>query len=39
MKNDKISLKNIIVPNSKFGLKNSVPILQNTGGVIDFRSF
>lgn len=37
--NDKINLKDIITPQSKFGLKNSVPILQNTGGVKDFRSF
>lgn len=37
--NDKINLKDIAIPQSKFGLKNSVPILQNTGGVNDFRSF
>ena len=37
--NDKINLKDIAIPQSQFGLKNSVPILQNTGGVNDFRSF
>lgn len=37
--NDKINLKDIAIPQSKFGLKNSTPILQNTGGVKDFRSF
>lgn len=36
---DKINLKDITIPQSKFGLKNSTPILQNTGGVKDFRSF
>jgi len=37
--NDKIDFTKITIPNSKFGLKNSTPILQNIGGVKDFRSF
>lgn len=33
--NDQIHPKDITIPQSKFGLKNSAPILQNIG----FRSF
>lgn len=29
---------NITLPTSKIGLKNSAPILQNIGGVHDFKS-
>ena len=36
---DSIDFKNITIPQSKFGLKNSAPILQNIGGVKGFRSF
>lgn len=36
---DSIDFKNITIPQSKFGLKNSAPILQNIGSVKDFRSF
>lgn len=36
---DKIDLKKITTIQSKSGLKNSTPILQNIGGVKDFRSF
>lgn len=36
---NEVDFTKITIPNSKFGLKNSAPILQNTGGVKDFRSF
>ena len=36
---DKIDFQNISLPKSKPGLRNSAPILQNIGGVKDFRSF
>ena len=36
---DKVDFSNITIPQSKIGLKNGAPILQNTGGVKDFRSF
>lgn len=36
---DTIDFESITIPNSKFGIKNSAPILQNIGGVKDFRSF
>jgi hypothetical protein len=37
--NDTIDLKKITIPQSKIGIKNGAPILQNIGGVKDFRSF
>lgn len=37
--NDQIHPEDITSPQSKFGLKNSAPILQNIGGVNNFRSF
>ena len=37
--NDTIDLKSITMPQTKIGLKNAAPILQNIGGVKDFRSF
>jgi hypothetical protein len=37
--NDTVDLKNMTIPQTKFGIKNSAPILQNIGGVADFRSF
>ena len=37
--NDTIDLKKITIPQSKIGIKNGSPILQNIGGVKDFRSF
>lgn len=37
--NDTVNLKDMTIPKTKFGLKNSAPILQNIGGVKDFRSF
>lgn len=37
--NDQIHPKDITSTQSKFGLKNSAPILQNIGGVNNFRSF
>jgi len=36
---DKIDFTKISIPNSKFGLRNTAPILQNIGSVKDFRSF
>jgi hypothetical protein len=36
---DKIDFTKISIPNSKFGLRNTAPVLQNIGGVKDFRSF
>jgi len=37
--NDTTDLKKITIPQSKIGLKNAYPILQNIGGVRDFKSF
>ena len=37
--NDTVSLKNMTIPQTKFGLRNSAPILQNIGSTKDFRSF
>ena len=37
--NDTVDLKSMTIPQTKFGIKNSAPILQNIGGVKDFRSF
>ena len=37
--NDTVDLKSMTIPQTKFGIKNSAPILQNIGGVADFRSF
>jgi peroxiredoxin len=37
--NDTVDLKSMTIPQTKFGIKNSTPILQNIGGVADFRSF
>jgi hypothetical protein len=34
-----IDFKNITFPQSKAGLRNSAPILQNIGSTKDFRSF
>jgi hypothetical protein len=36
---DTIDLKKITMPQSKIGIKNAAPILQNIGSVKDFRSF
>ncbi len=36
---DKIDFTKITMPQSKIGLKNGSPTLQNIGGVKDFRSF
>ena len=36
---DKIDLKKVTTLQSKSSIKNSAPILQNIGGVKDFRSF
>jgi len=36
---DTIDLKKITIPQSKIGIKNGAPILQNIGSVKDFRSF
>lgn len=36
---DNIDFTKITIPNSKFGLKNSAPVLQNIGSTKDFRSF
>lgn len=36
---DKIDLKKVTTLQSKSSIKNSAPILQNIGGVRDFRSF
>ena len=37
--NDTVSLKKMTIPQTKFNLRNSVPILQNIGNTKDFRSF
>ena len=36
---DKIDFTKVTIPQSKIGLRNATPILQNIGGVKDFRSF
>lgn len=37
--NDTVDLKSMTIPKTKFGLRNSSPILQNIGNTKDFRSF